>query len=96
MVYQNPKEQLKAMEQWNKQKSHERIKTNAILDHILHKVIEEHCCCNANLPNFEPYRECDVHDIIDSIRIKYKKAMSNNFDVEEYYKDNNESTLDRY
>jgi len=87
MVYRNPKEQLKAMKQWSKQKSHERIKTNAILDHILHKVIEEYCCCNEKLPNFDAYEYCDVHDIIDSIRKKYKKAMSNNLDVEKYYKE---------
>ena len=60
---------------------------SAILDQILHKAIEEHCCCNEKLPNFDAYEYCDVHDIIDFIKEEYKKAMVCDCGVEEYYKE---------
>ena len=63
---------------------------SAILDHILHKAIEEYCCCNAKLPNFDAYEYCDIHDVVDFIRNKYKKAMSCDCGVDEFYKESSE------
>ena len=55
---------------------------SAILEDVLDQAEFEYCTCIE-----DNYRLCPVHDIIKFIRERYKIKMSDNFLVEEFYKD---------